>query len=173
LSPIQFRQTDLTEMVVAILTQSGLSPNRLELEVTESVLIRHAEQALEALNKLKDQGIKISLDDFGTGYSSLSYLRRFPFHKIKIDRSFVQSLGQDEEAAVITRTIVALAHNLHLQVTAEGVETMDQYAFLEAEDCNQVQGYLIGKPVRASEIADLTRRPTNQTGAGRTLAKIS
>ncbi len=159
LSPIQFRQADLAETIAAVLADSGLPANRLELEVTESVLIRHAEQALEILNKLKDQGIKISLDDFGTGYSSLSYLRRFPFHKIKIDRSFIQSLEQDEEAAVIARTIVALGHSLHLEVTAEGVETEGQAAFLEAQECNHLQGYLIGKPVRVSEIAKLIRQP--------------
>jgi EAL domain-containing protein (putative c-di-GMP-specific phosphodiesterase class I) len=103
LSPVQFRQADLVEQTVDILARSGLAPSRLELEVTESVLIRHAEQALEMLQKLKELGVNISLDDFGTGYSSLSYLRRFPFNKIKLDRSFIQALGKAKRLQSLRR----------------------------------------------------------------------
>jgi diguanylate cyclase len=156
-SPVQFRQPELAETILAILKDTGLPPQRLEVEVTESVLIRHADQAVETLEKLRDHGVNISLDDFGTGYSSLSYLRRFPFNKIKLDRSFIQGLGEDEEAAVITRAIVALGRSLNLTVTAEGVETAEQLAFLEAQACNQIQGYLVSKPLPASDIAQLMR----------------
>jgi diguanylate cyclase len=162
LSPVQFRQPDLGEMIVGILQQTGLAPERLELEVTESVLIQHAEQAVNVLSYLREFGVRISLDDFGTGYSSLSYLRRLPLHKIKIDRSFIQALGQDKEAAVITRAIIALGHSLSLEVTAEGVETESQLAFLEAEDCNQMQGYLIGRPSRSDGVEHLTRSAAAQ-----------
>ena len=157
-SPVQFQQVDLAEMVTDILSHSGLPAHRLELEITESVLIRHADQALEILSAIKRQGISISLDDFGTGYSSLSYLRRYPFNKIKIDRSFVQALGQDREAAVITRAIVALAHSLRLQVTAEGVETEEQFCFLMSEGCDHAQGYLVGRPMPVSAMTHLTQR---------------
>ena len=157
-SPVQFQQVDLAEMVTDILSHSGLPAHRLELEITESVLIRHADQALEILSAIKRQGISISLDDFGTGYSSLSYLRRYPFNKIKIDRSFVQALGQDHEAAVITRAIVALAHSLRLQVTAEGVETEEQFCFLMSEGCDHAQGYLVGRPMPVSAMTHLTQR---------------
>lgn len=151
-SPVQFQQPDLAEIVTDILARTGLPPHRLELEMTESVLIHHADQALATLHKLRDHGVRLSLDDFGTGYSSLSYLRRYPFTKIKIDRSFIQSLGDGNDAAVLARAIVALGHSLGLEVTAEGVETFEQYQFLETESCNQVQGYLFGKPMPASEI---------------------
>lgn len=152
-SPVQFRQPELAATVLSILSETGLPPNRLEIEVTESVLIRHADQAVETLEELRSHGVNISLDDFGTGYSSLSYLRRFPFNKIKLDRSFIQALGEDEEAAVITRAIVALGRSLKLVVTAEGVETSEQFQFLEAEACDQIQGYLISRPLRASDVA--------------------
>ncbi|HYZ22755.1 MAG TPA: EAL domain-containing protein [Rhodopila sp.] len=156
-SPVQFRQPDLADTIISVIAQTGLAPQRLEIEVTESVLIRHADQAVETLERLRDHGVNISLDDFGTGYSSLSYLRRFPFNKIKLDRSFIQGLGEDKEAAVITRAIVALGRSLSLVVTAEGVETSEQLDFLAAEDCDQIQGYLVSKPLPASDIADLTR----------------
>jgi diguanylate cyclase (GGDEF)-like protein len=152
-SPVQFQQPDLGDMVVEILARTGFPPHRLELEMTESVLIQHAEQALATLEKLRDYGVRLSLDDFGTGYSSLSYLRRYPFNKIKIDRSFIQALGDGSGAGVLARAIVALGHSLGMEVTAEGVETVEQYRFLEQEACNQVQGYLFGKPVPARKQA--------------------
>jgi diguanylate cyclase (GGDEF)-like protein len=151
-SPVQFQQPDLGDMVMEILARTGFPPHRLELEMTESVLIQHAEQALATLEKLRAYGVRLSLDDFGTGYSSLSYLRRYPFNKIKIDRSFIQSLGDGSGAGVLARAIVALGHSLGMEVTAEGVETLEQYRFLEQEACNQVQGYLFGKPVPAEQI---------------------
>jgi diguanylate cyclase (GGDEF)-like protein/PAS domain S-box-containing protein len=147
LSPAQFRQPDLPEMVATILQQSGLPPERLELEVTEGLLIDDTERAVTMLNALKDQGIRISLDDFGTGYSSLSYLRKFPFDKIKIDKSFVQGLGVDKDADAIVGVVIALARSLKLQVIAEGIETQAQFDLLRKLGCDQGQGFLIGRPV--------------------------
>lgn len=158
LSPRQFYQADLVATVEDTLHRSGLPPGRLELEITESAVMHHTERTLETINHIRALGISIALDDFGTGYSSLNYLRLYPFSKIKIDQSFIQSIGQNDEAAVIIRAIIALGHGLSLRVTAEGVETNEQFAFLLAEDCDHVQGYLVGKPAPAHEIAYLTRR---------------
>jgi diguanylate cyclase (GGDEF)-like protein/PAS domain S-box-containing protein len=147
LSPAQFCQPDLPEMVAEILQQSGLAPERLELEVTEGLLIDNTERAVTMLKALKDQGIRMSLDDFGTGYSSLSYLRKFPFDKIKIDKSFVQGLGIDKDADAIVGVVIALARSLKLQVIAEGIETQAQFDLLRKLGCDQGQGFLIGRPV--------------------------
>jgi diguanylate cyclase (GGDEF)-like protein/PAS domain S-box-containing protein len=155
LSPVQFRQPDLPAMVAEILARSGLPPERLELEVTEGVLIDNTDRAIEVLTQLKAQGINISLDDFGTGYSSLSYLRRFPFDKIKIDQSFVKGLGQDDEAIAIVSAIVALGRSLRLSITAEGVETEHQLSTLRELACNQVQGFLLGRPMRVHNLPAL------------------
>ncbi len=153
LSPLQFRERDLSLMVAGILAETGLPASRLELEVTEGVLIDDTTRALEVLRGLKSQGICIALDDFGTGYSSLSYLRRFPFDKLKIDRSFVRELGEDREADAIVRSILALCRSLNLDVTAEGVETPEQLALLREQDCSQVQGFLLGRPVGCEDLA--------------------
>ncbi|HLY56082.1 MAG TPA: EAL domain-containing protein [Stellaceae bacterium] len=166
LSPIQFRQHDLPEMVEETLQRAGLAPQRLELEITEGVLIDNTERAVEVLAQLKALGVNISLDDFGTGYSSLSYLRRFPFDKIKIDQSFVRGLGQDEEAAAIVKAIVALARSLRLSITAEGVETEDQLAALKLLECNQVQGFLLGRPMPVQQLSALTGGPSEEQFVG-------
>lgn len=146
LSPAQFRQGDLAATVGEILDSSGLAPGRLELEVTEGLLIADSEGALEILRALKVLGVRISLDDFGTGYSSLSYLLRFPFDKLKIDKSFVQALGTDPGATSIVGAILALGQSLNLAITAEGVETTEQLKMLQAQYCDQVQGFLLGRP---------------------------
>jgi EAL domain-containing protein (putative c-di-GMP-specific phosphodiesterase class I) len=146
LSPAQFKQTDLVNRIMTTLTDTGLQPERLEVEVTEGVLINDPERAISILSDLRALGVKISLDDFGTGYSSLSYLRQFPLDKIKIDRSFIVDVGQDERSAPIVRAVVALAHSLGLTVTAEGVETQGQLDLLQGQSCNQVQGFLLGRP---------------------------
>jgi diguanylate cyclase (GGDEF)-like protein/PAS domain S-box-containing protein len=155
ISPAQLRAGDLVATVAEVLTETGLAPERLELEITESLLIEDTEAALTTLNALKALGLRIVLDDFGTGYSSLSYLRRFPFDKLKIDRSFVQALGEDAEATAIVRAIVALANSLTLDVTAEGVETEAQLHMLQAESCSELQGYLLGRPAPAETLARL------------------
>jgi diguanylate cyclase (GGDEF)-like protein/PAS domain S-box-containing protein len=146
LSPMQFRDPDLPNVVAGILARVGLAPERLELEVTESVLISNPEEALSTLTQLKAQGIRISLDDFGTGYSSLSYLRRFPFDKLKIDKSFIHDCDTNPDASAIVAAIVTLGHCLHISVTAEGVETESQLDMLMGQHCHQVQGYFLGYP---------------------------
>ena len=163
LSPAQFRQRNLAGSVREILSRTGLAPWRLELEITEGVLIDDAERALTMLQELKALGVRIALDDFGTGYSSLSYLRRFPFDKLKIDASFVQGLGDGGEADAIVRAIVALGRSLSLYITAEGVETQDQLARLREHACDEVQGYLLGRPMPADQLAAMqasTELPT-------------
>ena len=152
LSPAQFHQRHLAATVRAILNQAGLAPSRLELEITEGILIDDAERALATLRELKALGVRIALDDFGTGYSSLSYLRRFPFDKLKIDASFVQALGDGGEADAIVRAIVALGRSLSLHITAEGVETSEQLRLLRAQNCDEVQGFLLGRPLPAAAL---------------------
>jgi len=152
LSPAQFQQPDLVEMVVEILQRTGLPPARLEIEVTEGVLIADADAALRIFRGLRAAGVKIALDDFGSGYSSMTYLRQFPFDKIKIDRAFIHGLETDQEAQAIVGAILALASGLHMQVTAEGVETESQLEELRARGCGQVQGYLLGLPVPAANL---------------------
>ncbi len=159
LSPIQFRQTDLAEQILAILAETGLAPNRLEIEITEGVLIEDTERTLAILKELKSAGIHISLDDFGTGFSSLSYLQRFPFDKIKIDRSFIWAMEQNPDSMAIVRAVIALGRSLRITVTAEGVETPTQLAWLQREDCDQAQGYLLGKPMSRTDIAKLWANP--------------
>jgi diguanylate cyclase (GGDEF)-like protein/PAS domain S-box-containing protein len=151
LSPVQFRQPDLAAEILAILAETGLTPQRLELEITEGVLIVEPERTLATLNALKAAGVRISLDDFGTGYSSLSYLQRFPFDKLKIDRSFIHGMESHAGSMAIVRAVIALGRSLHLAVTAEGVETEKQLVLLQAQACDQAQGYLLGKPVPATD----------------------
>ncbi len=155
ISPAQLRAGNLVATVTDILAQTGLAPTRLELEVTESLLIEDTEGTLATLTALKALGLRIVLDDFGTGYSSLSYLRRFPFDKLKIDRSFIQALGENDEAMAIVRAIVALASSLTLDVTAEGVETETQLHLLQQESNAEMQGYLLGRPAPADALASL------------------
>jgi diguanylate cyclase (GGDEF)-like protein len=146
LSPVQFRHGDLALLVHQILIDSGLPPSRLELEITESVLIDDFTRAIGILRRLKAMGVHIAMDDFGTGYSSLSYLQAFPFDKLKIDRSFVSKLESSHQAQEIVRAVIGLGRGLSLPIVAEGVETADQLAFLADEHCFGVQGYFVGKP---------------------------
>jgi diguanylate cyclase (GGDEF)-like protein/PAS domain S-box-containing protein len=146
LSPIQFHQEDLVELVRTTLAETGLDANRLELEITEGILIDDYERAVAVLTALKSFGVRIVLDDFGTGYSSLAYLQSFPFDKLKIDRSFIANLSVNPQSSYITRAIVTLGHGLGLPILGEGVETEEQLAFLRRESCDQVQGFLIGEP---------------------------
>ena len=155
LSPIQFRLDDLPQRVHAVLFETGLPAARLELEVTEGVLVGDFSRAQAILRQLKCLGVKIAMDDFGTGYSSLSYLQSFPFDKIKIDRSFVSSLFSKPQSEAIVRAIIGLGRGLGLPVIAEGVETEDQLAFLMNEGCAEAQGYLIGRPRSIDEYAQI------------------
>src|SRR5206468_11178355 len=145
-SAAQFRRENLDAQVRKALRDSGLAPSRLELEITEGVLIEDVSRAKKAMQSLKSLGILIALDDFGTGYSSLSYVEAFPLDRIKIDRSFVASLGQSERSLAIVRAIIGLAHGFNVPVLAEGVETNEQLSILMRERCDDLQGYLIGRP---------------------------
>ena len=155
LSPVQFRSRNLVQVVVSALAHSGLSPTRLELEITESLFLAETEANLAILHQLRELGVSISMDDFGTGYSSLSYLRSFPFDKIKIDRSFVKDLAERSDCVAIVRAISGLGRSLNITTTAEGVETIDQLDWLRAEGCNEVQGFLFSAAKPAAEIASL------------------
>jgi diguanylate cyclase (GGDEF)-like protein len=153
LSPVQFRKGGLVAMVRDAIEQSRLAPDRLELEITESVLLQHNEANLAALAQLRALGVSIVLDDFGTGYSSLSYLRMFRFDKIKIDRSFVRELGNDAHCGAIVGAITGLGRSLDIATTAEGVETDEQLDLLRIAGCAQAQGFLFGRPAPLSELA--------------------
>ena len=158
LSPVEFKSRNLVASVVAALSASGLAANRLELEITESVLLQDSEATLATLHKLRDFGVRISMDDFGTGYSSLSYLRSFPFDKLKIDRSFVHELASRDDSMAIVRAVAGLGKSLGISTTAEGVETNEQLALLRLEGCTEVQGYLFSPPRPAAEIEELLSR---------------
>jgi len=154
-SPVQFRSTGFVERVMAIVSQNGGDPKRLELEITEGVLIEDEREARAIIVELRDAGFRIALDDFGTGYSSLNYLSNFPVDKIKIDRSFTQSLGVAENSVAIVESVVKLGHAMGLMVTAEGVETPGQMSALADAGCNQLQGYLFSQAVPADQLAAL------------------
>jgi diguanylate cyclase (GGDEF)-like protein len=158
ISPVQFRREDIVQVVHAALLETGLAPGRLELEITESVLIDDFSRAVSILRRLKSLGVRIALDDFGTGYSSMSYLQAFPFDKIKIDRSFVSNLEQSAQSKVIVRGVIGLARGLGLPVVAEGVETRPQFELLARYGCDIAQGYLIGRPSSIDDYADVVGR---------------
>jgi diguanylate cyclase (GGDEF)-like protein len=158
LSPVQFKKGDLVATVREALAASGLQPDRLELEITESVLLQDTPGTLTALHQLRAMGIAVALDDFGTGYSSLSYLRSFPFDKIKIDQSFVRDLVKDKESMSIISAVTGLGRSLHIRTTAEGVETLEQLDRLRQEGCTEVQGYFFSRPVASSELPELIQK---------------
>jgi len=158
LSPAQFVHGDLVGLVHSILLETGLAPGRLELEITEGVLIEDFDRGLALLRRLKALGVRISMDDFGSGYSSLSYLQAFPFDKIKVDRAFVINLGRNPQSAAIISAVIDLGHGLGMSLVAEGVETLEQLGFLADEGCDAVQGYLIGKPLPIAQYAALVGR---------------
>ncbi len=170
LSPAQFMHGDLVGLVHSILLETGLAPDRLELEITEGVLIEDFDRGLALLRRLKALGVRISMDDFGSGYSSLSYLQAFPFDKIKIDRAFVMNLGRSPQSAAIVRAVIGLGHGLEMSIVAEGVETQEQLGFLAEVGCDAVQGYYIGKPLPIGQYAALvgntggTAEPARKTG---------
>lgn len=159
----QLRQRDFATMVLSALSESGLHPKRLELEITESVLLDETDANLETLHALRGYGVRIAMDDFGTGYSSISYLRRFPFDKIKIDRSFVREIGEKPEAAAIIRAIIGLGQSLNMTTLVEGIETDLQRSAVLAEGANEMQGFLFSPPRPASEIDALFKedRPSD------------
>jgi EAL domain-containing protein (putative c-di-GMP-specific phosphodiesterase class I) len=151
LSPIQFRARGLAAMVTSALATTALAPHRLELEVTESALLEDDAATIAILHQLRALGIRVSMDDFGVGYSSLSYLRKFPFDKIKIDRSFVGTLGESSESKAIVRTIASLGENLGMETTAEGIETAEQLDLVRQAGCTEAQGYYFSRPCAAED----------------------
>ncbi len=151
LSAVQFRKCSVPLLVASILGETGLAPDRLDLELTESIMMQDMKAVAQDLRQLLDLGVHISMDDFGTGYSSLSYVKQLPIDRIKIDQSFIRTINTDPNDAAIVRAIIAMAHSLKLEVVAEGVETADQLARLRAEGCDQIQGYYFGKPMPANE----------------------
>jgi EAL domain-containing protein (putative c-di-GMP-specific phosphodiesterase class I) len=163
LSPVQFRNRGVVHAVMSALAHSGLAPDRLELEITESVLLGETEANLATLHQLRKIGVRISMDDFGTGYSSLSYLRSFPFDKIKIDRSFVSEMVGRPDCLAIIRAITGLGASLGIATTAEGVETPEQLASLRAEGCTEVQGFLFSPPRPAGELSALMLERPDRT----------
>jgi EAL domain-containing protein (putative c-di-GMP-specific phosphodiesterase class I) len=158
ISPQQFRGDSLVPLIARVLHETRLDSGSLEIEITESTVMHAGERMVEMLHAIKQLGVHIAVDDFGTGYSSLSYLKRFPVDRLKIDRSFVQHIA-DADDAVIVRAIIALGHNLGLKVLAEGVETEEQLAFLRANDCDELQGFYISKPVSAWQMTKLLSKP--------------
>ncbi|MBV1707717.1 MAG: EAL domain-containing protein [Hyphomicrobiales bacterium] len=158
LSPNQMRSPNLISTITAALASSGMSPSRLEMEVTETILMSDSEIHLATLRKIKALGVKIALDDFGTGYSSLNYLRTFPFDKIKIDRCFIQDIGERDDCQAIVRSVIDLASRLGMVTTAEGVETAEQLAQLRTNGCDQAQGFLFSKALPPAELTDLRRQ---------------
>jgi EAL domain-containing protein (putative c-di-GMP-specific phosphodiesterase class I) len=154
LSPAQFLAGSVSDIVAAALKETGLAAHRLELEITETLLLGNSKAIMAELQTLKAMGVAIVMDDFGTGYSSLSYLWRFPFDKIKIDRSFMQGFdGSGRDVKTVVKTIIALGRELNMRVTVEGVETATQAAFLDKADGDQAQGFFFGRPVPAAEVS--------------------
>ncbi len=150
LSARQFQQPDLAQMISTILNETGLNPELLELEITESIAMTNVSQAYKTLQELEQLGVRVSIDDFGTGYSSLGYLRRFPIQTLKIDQSFMRDIPNVADGIAITRAIISLAHSLRLRVIAEGVETKEQLDFLYEHDCDEMQGFLLSRPLTLS-----------------------
>jgi len=165
LSARQFRQHDLVEMISRILEETGLDPQYLELELTESMIMHDPERVIQVLDRLSTLGVSLALDDFGTGYSSLSYLKRFPIDKIKIDKSFVDHITTDPDDAAIAKAIISIAHEMKMSVIAEGTETQEQVLFLREQQCDAVQGYYFCRPISATELSNFLRAGTClQTG---------
>jgi diguanylate cyclase (GGDEF)-like protein len=155
LSAVQFRNPTLVYSIASALSDTGLAPTRLDLEITETIFLQQDQATLETLRQIRELGVRISMDDFGTGYSSLSYLRSFPFDKIKIDRSFTQELGRREDCLAIIRAVTRLGSSLGMITLAEGVETAEQFEILRAEGCDQAQGFLFSRPVDAKQIGEI------------------
>lgn len=161
LSARQFKQKNLTEMITQILKDLNLDPQLLKLELTESIVMENADATIKILKELKELGIQLSIDDFGTGYSSLSYLKRFPIDTLKIDQSFVRNIATDPNDAAITTAVITLAHNLKLRVIAEGLEEEEQLVFLRSQQCDEIQGYLLSRPLPVEAFTELLREGLN------------
>jgi EAL domain-containing protein (putative c-di-GMP-specific phosphodiesterase class I) len=158
-SAMQFRHKGFHELIKQVLFETEVAPQYIELELTESLLLSNADVTFNVLQRLKDMGLKLVIDDFGTGYSSLSYLRHFPVTKLKIDRSFIQDVGSDPDAAAIASLIISMSQSLNLKVIAEGVENETQLAFLREHNCDEFQGYYFSRPLSVQDVASKLPRP--------------
>jgi EAL domain-containing protein (putative c-di-GMP-specific phosphodiesterase class I) len=165
LSPVQFRNRGLVTTVTQALAAARLPARRLEVEITEAVLLQDDEAVVTMLHRLRALGVRVAMDDFGTGYSSLSYLRSFPFDKIKIDRSFINDLDRNRDSAVIIKAIASLGSSLGIETTAEGIETEEQLEIVRRAGCTEMQGYLASRPVPAAEVPDLIARFRREAAA--------
>ena len=161
LSGAQFKQSDLFHQITQILFKTSLEPQFLELELTETILVENIRTNVQRLNMLKKLGIQISLDNFGTGYSSLGYLQQFPFDILKIDACFIRNINQNQVNAVITKTVIEMAHQLSTKVVAEGVETTAELDFLKTIQCDAVQGFLFSRPLSGQEFQKLAKEQIN------------
>ena len=150
-----FQDPEFVETVLGILDETGLPPDRLEIEITESIAMEDIERTIVVLNQLAGRGIGVTIDDFGTGYSSLNYLKRLPIQRVKIDQSFIKDIATDPDDRAIIQAVTAMAHTMKLSVVAEGVETEDQLSFLRSTGCDEAQGYLFGKSLGAEEFKEL------------------
>jgi EAL domain-containing protein (putative c-di-GMP-specific phosphodiesterase class I) len=157
LSPRQFSRPGMVDMVSRILRETGLEPGYLDLEITESLLMKDVENSIKILSALKTMGVRLSIDDFGTGYSSLNYLKRFPIDQLKIDKSFVSDLISNQDDNAIALAVIAMAHSMRLKVIAEGVENGAQLAFLQKNQCDEIQGYYLSRPAPPRQIKALLR----------------
>ena len=155
LTHVEFRDENLLEEILATLKDTGLDPHILELELTESVLMKRAESAASVLKTLRATGIRVAVDDFGTGYSSLSYLRKFPIDALKIDQSFIRQIATAIDETTIVAAIISIGRSLNLRVVAEGVETLEELAFLQAHQCHEAQGFYFSRPVDPQHFAQL------------------
>jgi EAL domain-containing protein (putative c-di-GMP-specific phosphodiesterase class I) len=155
ISAMEFRNDNFLEGVFLILDETGLDPRTLELELTESVLMKHAKSTETILKALKSAGLRLAIDDFGTGYSSLSYLGKFPIDTIKIDQSFIRQITAAPEETTIVTAVISMGRSLHLRVVAEGLETREELAFLQAHECDEAQGYYFSRPVPPEQFVSL------------------
>ena len=162
-SAMEFRDENFLEGVFAILKETGLDPRSLELELTESVLMKHAESAASILKTLRASGVQVAVDDFGTGYSSLSYLQKFPIDALKIDQSFVRQITTAPDDTAIVTAVISMGRSLKLRVVAEGVETQEELAFLQAHQCDEAQGYYFSRPVPPEQFAKLLKTGISET----------
>src|SRR5262252_2696701 len=158
LSAPQFGQEQLVPQLAEILRATGLEPSRLELEITESMVMQDPEEAVQLMHDLRAMGVRLTIDDFGTGYSSLGYLKRFPINSLKVDRSFVRDLPHSPDDIAITRAVIAMAHSLQMNVIAEGVELKEQLDVLRSEGCDEFQGYLCRPPLVEEELIQFIRQ---------------
>lgn len=170
-SAVQLEDEHFLEGLFAILAETGMDPRFLELELTESVLMRHAESAASILQIVRERGMQVSVDDFGTGYSSLSYLRKFPVDALKVDQSFVHQISTGGNDTAIVTAVISMARSLKLRVIAEGVETVEELAFLQDHHCDEAQGYYFGRPMPAEEFAVLLQKGLLETVASEDLER--